>query len=259
MNLKFITKHLPLPLIHYVKFILNPKRFHLFPKQSLSYATDYLYTFVNADFIQEPRFASAYKLAEELGKPLMPETGMQWRIYTLCWVANQVKKLEGDFVACGVFSGFCDRAIMEYIDFGSLNKTYYLMDTFEGLDARYSSEKELTKQNRYKHFNNMYEQVLDTFKDFRVKVIKGSIPDTLPQADTTAVCFLSIDMNTAQPELEALAYFWPKMVKGGVVIFDDYGFRGCEDQRKVHDMFAASVGHSIFSMPTGQGILIKNQ
>jgi O-methyltransferase len=250
-------KYLPLSWIRYVKFLLQPHKFHLLPRAITSYGTDHLYTTLNADFFEQPKFAEAYRIAEQLGKPLMPPTGMEWRIYTLCWVAEQAKHLPGDFVACGVFSGFCDRAIMHYIDFQNTNKTYYLLDTFEGLDARYSSQEELKRQERYTKFSNMYEQVKHTFKDFNTKIIKGSIPDTLPEADTAAICFLSIDMNTAQPEVEALRYFWPKLVKGGVIVLDDYGFRGCEAQKKAHDAFAASVGTSVFAMPTGQGIMIK--
>ena len=257
MALTFLSKIVPPAWIPFLKFIRKPWNTLLLQKDKLRYATDHLYTFISTDFISEPRFAKAYHIAENLGKDLMPKTGMQWRIYTLCWFAKQVAHLPGDFVACGVYTGFCDKAIIDYTDFNILGKTYYLMDTFEGLDERFSTAEELTKRSFYKEVTGLYEQVQETFRNDNIKIIKGAIPETLPLVDTEKICFLSIDMNTALPEVEALKYFWNKMVPGGVVIFDDYGFMGHETQKKAHDDFARSQDSSIFTCPTGQGILIK--
>ncbi|PQA60351.1 TylF/MycF/NovP-related O-methyltransferase [Siphonobacter curvatus] len=259
MALTFLSKIVPEPWIPYLKFIRAPWNFHLLQKDKFHYATDKLYTEVNTEFKQDPRFAAAYAWVTKLGGTLVPKNGMEWRIYMLCWAADQVKHLPGDFVACGVFSGFCDRAIMQYIDFAKTDKRYYLMDTFQGLDPRYSSDYEIQRNHTmgYEQSRNLYEQVQETFKDFNVRIIKGAIPDTLPQADTEQICFLSIDMNAVVPEVAALEHFWPKLVRGAVVIFDDYGFPTCEAQKHGHDAFAKKVGHTIFTSPTGQGILIK--
>lgn len=255
MALSFLSKVLPPAWQPFAKFLRQPGRFYLLEKRRYPYATDGLFTQMSTDFMQEPRFAAAYRWAEQLGRPLMPAGGMQWRIYVLCWAAEQARHLPGDFVACGVYSGFCDRAIMEYIDFQQTGKKYVLMDTFQGLDPRYSSPGEIEKQKRYDH--DMYGQVLQTFQGFNVQVVKGPIPDTLPQADVQQVCFLSIDMNAVQPEVAALEFFWPRLVRGGVVVLDDYAFPGNEAQKRGHDAFAAGVGHHIFTLPTGQGLLIK--
>ncbi|MBC7893498.1 MAG: class I SAM-dependent methyltransferase [Sphingobacteriaceae bacterium] len=257
MPLKFLARITPPAWVPYLKFIKNPGAFHLLPKDRYRYATDKLATQMSLEFMAEPRFAAAYRWVEKLGGGIVPPGGMQWRIYLLCWAADQVKHLPGDFVACGVFSGFCDRAIIEYVDFAKLGKTYFLMDTFEGLDPRYSTPEEVKNQHRYTEVSGMYEQVQETFRAFPVHIIKGAIPDTLPLADTEQICFLSIDMNTARPEVEALSYFWPKLVPGAVVILDDYGFPGHEAQKHAHDEFARSVGETIFTSPTGQGVLVK--
>ncbi|MCY7352134.1 MAG: TylF/MycF family methyltransferase [Cytophagaceae bacterium] len=255
---KWIARFVPYSWILYFQYLRAPQRFLLLKKSQLSYATDNLFTKNNADFIREPRFAEAYRLAEKLGSDLMPKDGMQWRIYVLCWAAEQVSHLPGDFVACGVYRGFCDRAIMHYVDFQQLSKTYYLMDTFGGLDERYSTEAELQQQLRYKKVQvNLYREVQENFRDFNVKLVKGAIPDTLPLADTAQICFLSVDMNTVMPEIAAMAYFWDKLVPGAMVVLDDYGYPGRQAQKDAHDAFARSKGVSILSLPTCQGLLMK--
>ena len=221
------------------------------------YQADGIITSNNCDFIHEPRFAAAYAAAAAT----QPWEGfnMPWRVYIVCWLANMVKDLPGDFVECGVNTGAYSRAVIEYIDFPRLNKTFYLLDTYEGLIASQITEKEYQAGvGAYLHnYKNVYEQVLETFKPFRVKIIKGAVPATLDQCDAKEICYLSIDMNVKEPEIAAANFFWDKIVKGGVMILDDYGFSKHIEQKKAFDEFAKEKKVNILSLPTGQGIIFK--
>jgi O-methyltransferase len=56
-------------------------------------------------------------------------------------------------------------------------------------------------------------------------------------------------MNLAYPEKCALAYFWPKLITGAAVVFDDYAWIACREQKAAHDAFAASQGCEILTLP----------
>lgn len=133
------------------------------------------------------------------------------------------------------------------------------MDTFEGLDPKYSSEYELTRNKKlgYGQKGSLYDAVKNTFKDYNVQLVKGPIPETLPQVKTNKIAFLSIDMNSEIPEIAALEYFWDKLVPGAIVVLDDYGYPGCLNQKLAHDKFAKSKGLLVFPLPTCQGLIIK--
>ncbi|MCC7232739.1 MAG: class I SAM-dependent methyltransferase [Bacteroidia bacterium] len=219
------------------------------------YNTDGLATSNNADFISEPRFAHAYELAKKT-KP-WPGFTLMWRVYTCCWFAELASGLEGDFVECGVNTGAYARAIIDYTDFESLNKTFHLLDTYSGLDERFVSETEKASGILGYTYRNTYDEVVKTFRGFRVNIVKGAIPETLGKCRPELVCYLSVDMNNTLPEISALEYFWPKIVKKGIVLLDDYGFPGHEEQKKAFDTFAKKYKETIFSMPTGQGLIIK--
>ncbi len=90
-----------------------------------------------------------------------------------------------------------------------------------------------------------------------VEIIRGSIPTTLRLAQTSAVCFLHVDMNCVVPEVAAVTYFWDRIVPGGVVLLDDYGFRSLEPQKRGIDAFAAERCVEVLSLPTGQGLILK--
>ena len=48
-----------------------------------------------------------------------------------------------------------------------------------------------------------------------------------------------------------------KMVKGGIVLLDDYGFTDFAPQKKAFDRFASEHDIRILSLPTGQGMFLK--
>jgi O-methyltransferase len=224
----------------------------------LTYDTDGLTTSNNADFIEEPRFKKAYEAAL-LTHPWDGFT-LQWRVYIVCWFADMVKNLEGDFVECGVNTGAYARAVIEYINFDFLNKTFYLFDTFEGLADELVTEEERVAGIDYymgNHYKDVYQQVLGTFIPFKTQIIKGTVPESLTKFTGDKICFLSIDMNVVKPEIEAANYFWNRLVIGGVMILDDYGFPMHIHQKLAFDKFASEHSQQILCLPTGQGIIIK--
>lgn len=259
--MKVVQKNIMVNIIKNIKNLaVDLNKYYLLPKKDITYAQDQLYTYNNADFMKDPRFVKSYRLGKETeAGNLLTDNDIHWRIHVLCWAASQAKHLPGDFVDCGVNTGIFARAVVNYIDFQKLNKRYYLLDTFNGMDPKFSSKYEMARNRKlgYGQNKDLYSQVKKTFSKYAVEIIKGSIPESLSQVKTKRVCFLSIDMNCAKPEIKALNYFWPKMTKGGIIILDDYGYPGCLSQKKGHDAFAKSKKIEILSLPTCQGLIIK--
>lgn len=236
---------------------------YVLPKAQITYSNDLLYTFHNASFLNNPLFIESYNLGKNTdGGILLKNYDIQWRIHVLCWAAKHAMHLEGDFVDCGVHTGIFPRAVINYTKFENSSKRYFLLDTFGGLDERYSTKEEMQRNTAigYNKDNSekLYQKVKSTFKGFNVSIIKGAIPETLTEVTTNKVCYLSIDMNSVAPEVAALDFFWDKMVTGGIIILDDYGYADSHTpQRLAHDAFAKSKNVEILILPTCQGLLIK--
>ncbi|MEI2722448.1 MAG: hypothetical protein V9H26_02565 [Verrucomicrobiota bacterium] len=64
-------------------------------------------------------------------------------------------------------------------------------------------------------------------------------------------------MNCVAPEIEAATYLWDRLVPGGIIILDDYGFSQHHLQKAAFDHFAEAKGVRIMSLPTGQGLIFK--
>jgi len=232
------------------------------PSDCTEYNQDGLRSIHNHDFMSEAKFSKAY----ERGCRAHADYQWHWRVHIGLWAAFTASKLDGDFVECGVNHGFLSSAIMEFLNWNSLKKTFYLLDTFEGLDLRYVSDEELKrgaeKNNETAIKSGFYvdgvESVKANFSEWtNVQIIKGSIPETLSQVDTTRVAYLHVDMNCSPPEVAAMNYFWDRLLPGAVVLLDDYAYRGYESQKNAMDAFAKQRHVMIASLPTGQGLLIK--
>jgi len=221
------------------------------------YNADGLATSNNSDFLKDERFTRAYNAAAATN----PWEGFtsQWRFYIVCWFAEYVKHLEGDYVECGVNTGAYSKAIIEYIDFDKTGKTFFLLDTFEGLVKEQVTEEEAKAgvANYLDAYSNVYEQVKKTFQHHNVSIIKGAVPGTLPQVTTDKIAYLSIDMNVTKPEIDAMEFFWDKLVSGAVLIHDDYGFPQHINQKIAVDAFAKRKKVPVLCLPTGQAIIFK--
>ena len=233
-----------------------------------SYASPTLQVWYHsAGFLQDPRFVAAYAFgmggAEEflrrLGAP--PGVRHEWPVLVSCWAAAHASHLQGDFVECGTNTGIMAMAICRYLDFNELDKSFYLFDTFCGIPREQISEREQEASRSEMSaavYRDCYESTRENFAEFsRVKLVRGIVPHSLPTAGIERVCFLSIDMNIAYPEVAALEYFWDKLVAGAPVVLDDYGKSKFREQKRAMDEIARRKGVTILDLPTGQGLLLK--
>lgn len=230
-----------------------------------AYASDGLISIHQHAFGDDPVFQRAYQRGvRALGGQDFYQ--WQWRVHIALWAAANASRLDGDFVECGVSYGFLSSAVMEFLDWDRLGKTFYLLDTFAGVDPRFITADErragaLKKSQqwlRYGFYANSVDSVRANFAQWEnQRIVVGAVPDTLDQVDAHAVAYLHIDMNCAAPEVGALRFFWPRLSPGALVLLDDYAFAGAEEQRRAMDDLASELDVPICALPTGQGLLIK--
>ena len=97
-------------------------------RSSAHYAQDSLFTANSDHFREDPGFRAAYARGLRASHGVDPRH--EWRVHVALWAAELAVRVPGDFVECGVNSGFMSSAIMERLDWGRVEKTFYLIDTF---------------------------------------------------------------------------------------------------------------------------------
>ncbi len=165
-------------------------------------------------------------------------------------------KIAGDIVECGVWKGGSTMAILETLkQAGDNNRNVYLYDTFEGMSAPTTDDKtafnktaeELLNVSTDKEKNLVWayspiEEVknnisLSGYDPNRVHFVKGKVEDTIPKTMPGPIALLRLDTDWYESTKHELEYLYPLLVRGGVLIIDDYGH--WQGARKAVDEYIA--------------------
>ncbi|MDR1531590.1 MAG: class I SAM-dependent methyltransferase [Clostridiales bacterium] len=136
------------------------------------------------------------------------------------------ESIEGAVAECGVHQG----AFAWHISKLFPNRKLYLFDTFEGFAEKdIQKERELNQSaflnggfNKPGGFPTDETSVLENmpYKE-NVIIKKGYVPKTFSGVKDTFM-FVNLDMDLHQPTLNALRFFYPRIVGGGVILLHDY-------------------------------------
>ena len=164
-----------------------------------------------------------------------------------------------NFIECGVGDGctafFALREICGNKKI-SENFTMHLYDSWSKMKREDLLKNELTDFGRYSNLDiDLTKKNLKEFNDHLV-FHQGYIPDifSLPPKSPEEILCLQIDLNSAKPTNLTLDFFFPKLVKGGIILFDDYGWVEYKDTKKIIDEFFSNKSGMLLKFPTGQAM-----
>ncbi|MFN8435244.1 MAG: TylF/MycF/NovP-related O-methyltransferase [Anaerolineales bacterium] len=136
---------------------------------------------------------------------------------------------------------------------------HFCFDTFEGHAA-----EDINKSVETSHMPNMFsdtsfESVKAYLSKFEnVEVYKGRIQDTAHVLKDAFMHFVHLDMDIYEPTLFALQFFNDRMVHGGVILLDDYGFETCPGiERAANEFLSVNKNYFGTALLSGQYILVK--
>lgn len=166
--------------------------------------------------------------------------------------AVKYKDSPGVYVECGVAAG----AQIIAMGAGAPGKTIFGFDSFEGLPLPSNKDDQMPgirmlskdEQNRLPSPGEQVlvssgatvvpiDSVLDHIKNSGVKtkfiLVPGWFENVIPYYETGPISILRLDGDLYNSTYVCLKYLYPKVIKGGLVIIDDWKLPGC--QRAVYD------------------------
>ena len=216
----------------------------------------------NISHLTEEKFFAAWQFALEGNKDgwVGSHPDVRWRASVGCWAATHALHLPGQFVECGVNTGLLSMTVCHYLDFQSIDRKFYLYDTFNGIPIETLQGEELraTREINAHNYFDCFEIAKRNFESFaNVELIRGSLPGSLDIGSPEQIAYLSIDLNNATFERQTMDVLWNRLAPGAIVVIDDYAFKGHEEQYQMWNEFAAQNSSSVLALPTGQGLLIR--
>ena len=236
--------------------IKNLRAFFLPRRITWNYSGDEIATGSILSFMDEDLFKASYKRMRVASREVN-DPGLHFRVHQILWAAHNSFKLDGDFVECGTGRGMMMSAALHSLEnWNTADKNLYLCDTFQpfGIDPETGrNDERFGVRDTYARSLNDVEANFSEWK--RINFVVGFVPDSLQSVAIEKVSFLHIDLNNAAAEVGALRYFWPKVVKGGIIVLDDYA--QVLEQNEAMAALSNELGFLILTTGTGQGIIVK--
>ena len=187
------------------------------------------------------------------------------RHYTLNHLAQYtLSNLEGDVTELGCWRGLSTYQIAHRIRESGKNLTFHVFDSFEGLSEYQDEDKVSGAELPYEQLRKSLACPLDKVKqnlaefDF-IKFYQGWIPDRFTEVTNEEFSFVHVDVDMYQPIRDSFTFFYPRLVSGGIMVFDDYGAPGFPGAKLAIDEKLQEFGNPFFvPLPSGQAILVKS-
>jgi len=186
---------------------------------------------------------------------LSSDTRVFGKLIARAFLMNKVKNLPGDIVECGVFKGtglmtflklkrfLCPNSLKKIIGFDFFDSEL-LIQSLEAHDKE--SMSILFKERNYKHeknhVNDFNRFILSKgFQKNEFDLVAGDICETAKKYCSNKpgfrISLLYIDLDVEKPTYEALSALWDRVVKGGIVVFDEYAFDVWSESNGVDKFF----------------------
>lgn len=167
------------------------------------------------------------------------------RFDRFCQAIIDTRSLQGDIVECGVWKGGMICGANKFGLSHNIHRTYYAFDSYEGFPeptdkdiVAFTNEKALVLENwgmkkckpKHESLNDMYSCInMLNIPNNTVIPVKGWFNETTKLFNNKIV-ILRLDADWYESTKDCLENLYPKVVSGGIVIIDDYGYwKGCKD------------------------------
>ena len=179
------------------------------------------------------------------------------RMYALYKAVKYIIKsnVPGDIVECGVWKGgSCMVAALTLKTMSSTSKKLYLYDTYKGITKPGKIDSGAVEKWREENYSDPDFLGIAPLDEARKNLyatgypknnfvfIQGPVETTIPAPSTPKkIALLRLDTDWYQSTYHELTYLYPRLVKGGVIIIDDYGHwpgarKACDKYFKVNNI-----------------------
>jgi hypothetical protein len=133
------------------------------------------------------------------------------------------------------------------------DKPLHLFDTFEGLPPAADVDRHIHRVGQYRADIESVQEYLHEYD--HVHYHKGLFPDSTADVEERTYALAHFDVDLYEGTLACFQYFYPRMVRGGVMISHDYDW--ASGVRKATDEFFADKPEPVIELPTTQCMVVK--
>jgi len=193
---------------------------------------------------------------EQLYRQIQPFTLVSRdRCYVLWKTLQQALQLRGDIIECGVFRGGTALLAAKTLEGHSHERLFHLFDSFQGM-LQTTAGVDRFEIGDFSHTSaEAVRRLLAPYPYAHIHA--GFIPKTFADLQIKHVAWAHVDVDLYQSVRDCIDYIYPRLVPGGYLIFDDYGFPSCASARRAVDEAFLALPEVPLCLPTGQCLVVK--
>ena len=175
--------------------------------------------------------------------------------YNLWTLARQVRGLSGAYAEAGVYDGGSARILCEAKGAEHL----HLFDTFTGMPETDPRADPHFAAGQFAHTSR--QRVADYLAAFpNVHIHQGFFPATAVEVPADRLFkFVHLDLDIYRSTLDSLRFFYPRLVRKGIIISHDYGNVTAPGVKQAFDEFLAETDEPLVQLWDTQCVLIKTR
>lgn len=182
----------------------------------------------------------------------------QYRCYELWQLVKESKKLNGALIEIGVWRGGTAALIAKQASLNGIKNKVYLCDTFTGVVKAGEKDFGYKGGEHSDASKEIVEELINKLELNNTTILTGIFPDeTSKFIQDEKFRFCHIDVDVYQSSKDILEWLWPKLVVGGIVVFDDYGFQPCEGVTNFVNEIRDKEDRLVIHNLNGHAIIIK--
>ena len=210
----------------------------------------HLYQPLYSPWLGDPAFERVYAAAA--GRTLVSRD----RCFVLWRTLQQALHLDGDLLECGVFRGGTALLEATTVRDHEAERPLHLVDSFSGMP---DTTEGVDRFREGDFASTSYEDVRQALAPFPfARVHRGFIPRILDELAIERLAWAYIDVDIYAAVRDSLEFIYPRLLPGGVIVLDDYGFPSCPGVRRAMDEFFADGRPEVpLCLPTGQCLIVK--
>ena len=136
-------------------------------------------------------------------------------------------------------------------------RTHHLFDSFEGLSKPGADDGDHWSEGALAVSEDDVRRMLGGFE--HVEYHAGWIPTRFDDVADRTFAFVHVDVDLYEPTRDSVAFFYPRLAEGGILVCDDYGQATCPGATRAVDEVLEGCPESMLAMPDGGGFLIKGR
>ncbi len=182
----------------------------------------------------------------------------KYRCFELWSLVEQSKKLDGALIEIGVWRGSTGALIAKKARLCGIKDPVYLCDTFKGV-VKASEKDPLYKGGEHADTSRqIVEELVTTLGLDNVHILEGVFPDQTAQwiqEKRFRLCHIDVDVYDSARDI--VEWLWNRMVAGGIVIYDDYGFEGCSGITRYVEEQTSKADRLVIHNLNGHALIVK--